>query len=119
MGLGIMSSCNCISSSPQPQIVERIVEKLVMPFPNPNPKNFKILQITQIGKNVLLVVQYPDCTNYEGKKIMVYRNVKTAEIRAMKSLDPHFCDNHISPFARFEPTDSGLTEAYDLAKKLK
>jgi len=118
MGLGFgMSSCGC--SKQQPQIVERIVERIVEKFPNPNPKNFKILQITQVGKNVLLVVQYPDCTNYEGKKIMVYRNVKASEIRAMKSLDPHFCDNHISPFARFEPTDKGLTEAYDLAKKLK
>ena len=117
MGLGIgMSSCECSTS--QPQIVERIVERVVNKFPNPNPKNFKILNITQIKKNVLLVVQYPDCINYEGKKIMVYYNVKKSEILKLKSLDPHFCDNCISPFARFEPTEKGLTEAYDLAGKL-
>jgi translation elongation factor EF-4 len=118
MGLGFgMSSCRC--STPQPQIIERIVEKIVEKFPNPNPKNFKILQITQVGKNVLLVVQYPDCTNYEGKKVMVYRNVKASEIKKMNFLDPHFCDNHISPFARFEPTEEGIDEAYNFAKRLK
>lgn len=117
MGLGIgISSCGC--STPQPKIIERIIEKVVNKLPNPNPKNFKILHISQIKKNVLLVVQYPDCTNYEGKKIMVYRHVKKSDILEMESLDPHFCDNHISPFARFEPTEKGLTEAYDLAKRI-
>lgn len=82
--------------------------------PNPNPKNFKILKSYSEGDNVLLMVKYPNCTNYEGKKVMLYVNVSLSEIIAMKELDPHFFDKKFSPFARFKPTDKGWNAAIKL-----
>lgn len=81
------------------------IEKL----PNPDPNNYKILRSLSGVNWLLLEVQYPDCTNYEGKKILLFRNTTLEKIKAQKTLDPHFSNNknYISPFARFEPTKEG------------
>jgi hypothetical protein len=78
-------------------------------YPNPNPKNFKIVKAVKVKKFLLLLVNYPDCTNYEGNKILVYKNTTLKDIDKQKSLDPHFSNNcrFISPIARFEPTIEG------------
>jgi hypothetical protein len=41
----------------------------------PNAKNFKILSATQVEDSLILLVEYPDCKNYEGKKLLVYENI--------------------------------------------
>jgi len=81
-------------------------------FGNPNPKNYIILYSEQIGEFSLFVVKYPDCYNYEGKKILIYRG-RIEDIIAQGSLDPHFSDNEKlhSPIARFIPTDEGYSAA--------
>lgn len=86
---------------------------------NPDPRNFSIERAVQINDWCVVEVHYPDATNYEGRKIMVYRT--TIEfLRSQHFLDPHFCDGpeHISPFARFEPTNSGWIAAVVLAETL-
>lgn len=78
---------------------------------NPNPKNFKITYSGQYGKYVLLEVVYPECTNYEGRKILLYKGYTLQELKEQTYLDPHFSTTGIAPIARFEPTDDGLNIA--------
>ncbi len=82
-------------------------------LPNPNPANFRILKIRAIGKYVIVKVNYPDCTNFEGNKILVFHGKSKKEVASLKSLDPHFCKSkkHLSPVARFRPTNRGWHEA--------
>ena len=35
---------------------------------NPDASNWKILEAKEHGKFLVLMIQYPDCSNYEGKK---------------------------------------------------
>jgi len=88
------------------------------PTPNPNPKNFEILETQSFGAWTVAKVKYPDATNYEGTKILVYRATLN-KLASQKELDPHFCEKgHLSPFARFEPTEAGWKVAIALAQKL-
>lgn len=99
------SSCKCNSNK------NTIIETTKVTFPNPNPNNYKIEKlILHLDKGyVLVLINYPDCTNFEGNKILVYKNVDPSTIINAKFLDPHFCNNdeHPSPIARFIPTDEG------------
>ena len=95
-----------------------IVEKEVF-APNPNPAVFEILYVEQVGKHVVANIQYPDCTNYEGKKVCVFLHTTEKEWRKQKRLDPHFSKTGFSPFARFKPTDNGFDAAILLCKKIK
>lgn len=107
MGMRILSK----SSYDRIQYIDR---EVTVHAPNPNPSNFEILQkgFSKSGY-LILKVHYPDCTNYEGIKILVYKNDK---ILTQETIDPHFSENEKfeSPIARFEPTEFG----WELAKKL-
>lgn len=73
---------------------------------NPNPDEFKVTKVEQHGKLYLSIVIYPNCTNYEGKKILLTRK----DPRLFKKLDPHFTKDHTlnaGLIARFEPTVEG------------
>ena len=108
MGVGIrVSSCN---------------ERVVIPVPgNPNPRKFRIVRVQAVNGFTLAEVHYPDCSNYEGRKILVFAGVSPAKVRALTSIDPHFCDDaaHASPVARFEPTLRGWEFALAFAKSTK
>ena len=121
MGLGIgMSSCKCDShgASPSVRIIERNTNVPVYIDRNPNPRNFQIQRIEKYKEFLITVVKYPDCTNYEGVKIMVFKNVSEDQLKNAISLDPHFCDNKlcISPIARFEPTQIGWNMAVSFVR---
>ena len=79
------------------------------PLPNPNPERFNIIKHEQVGGYLCVLVNYPDCTNFEGNKIMVYEGVTVHQLQWQSSLDPHFSDNgnYHSPIARFVPTEDG------------
>lgn len=76
---------------------------------NPDPKVFKIVNQEVIGKFLLLQVQYPNCKNFEGSKILLYRNVSPLDLLVQGELDPHFSnkEKYIAPVARFIPTGEG------------
>jgi len=77
-------------------------------LPNPNPRNFKFKKIEIMEEYALAWINYPDCTNYEGDKILVFENMSLTDMANMNRIDPHFCDGeHPSPIARFEPTERG------------
>lgn len=78
-------------------------------LPNPNPLRFSIKTGLMYGNYTLVKVNYPDCTNYEGNKILLYKGVDLKTLKKQKYLDPHFSNNEnfFSPIARFEPTEFG------------
>lgn len=87
--------------------------------PNPIPYYFEIVELIQVGKHVVALIKYPNCTTYGGKKLSIYRNITIEKIKEMKSLDPHFLESdELTPFARFEPTDEGAIAAHRLAQIL-
>lgn len=97
-------------------LVQEVVKKrkpLTNSPPNPNPANFEVLLAQHLGRHLVIKVRYPDCTNYEGEKILVYKNITYKQLMAQGTIDPHFSENKkkLSPFARFEPTDEGWKSA--------
>jgi hypothetical protein len=67
---------------------------------------------------VLVVeVRYPDCSNFEGLKVLVYDGVETAAMEiASGKCDPHFAESGVSPIARFRPTAEGWDMAVRFAE---
>lgn len=116
------SSCSC-DDTPQvvERVVERVIEREVLPRGNPDPRRFTVLEVEEHGGNVAVKVRYPDATNYEGVKVMVFRGVTEHDIRTAAFLDPHFCESraHVSPVARFEPTPEGWAMAIGFMRRLK
>jgi hypothetical protein len=124
MGISLFSNCHTEECSGQhreswptptqpvvPVKVDRNGDPLVDPR-NPDPKRFKILDVQEFRGHTAARVNYPNCTNYEGMKILVYE-CTVNELLKESELDPHFCEGgHLSPIARFEPTDRG----WELAK---
>lgn len=86
--------------------------------PNPDPKNYRIMNFQRIGRFLIIEVNYPDCRNYEGNKILLYKDVLIDDLRNQGSIDPHFSDNKnmYSPIARFVPTNEGRELAVRLAQ---
>lgn len=80
--------------------------------PNPSPDKWTLLDLFQYDGAHVLVVQYEGCTNYEGKKVMVY----SGRYHPVARLDPHFNQWLKSPIARFPPTDRGIYMACALAR---
>lgn len=77
---------------------------------NPKPNNFIVEKTEQCGLFYISMVRYPDCYNYEGKKILVTRT----PVDSRASLDPHFSgDSSINCglVARFVPTVEGWAMA--------
>ncbi len=113
MGIRLFSE----SKYPEEKYVYKDVP--VDPLPgNPNPANYKIIDTLTFGNILIVEIQYPDCKNYEGKKILVYEGITWAELRKQKLIDPHFSNNkkYKSPIARFEPTERGWKMAESFAK---
>jgi len=128
MGIGPFHSSSC-SCEPERKVIhvhcdcdEKIqkLEKRLARFPNPNPRNFRIIKYGFYNdKYLVAMIHYPDCTNYEGNKIMVFEGIDPIQLEKLTFIDPHFCDgNHLSPIARFEPTDRGWVLACKLVRVL-
>jgi hypothetical protein len=97
---GNCNKCNCHEQSqPSPS------------FPNPDPLRYEILKNVSKKDLLLIKIRYLDCVNYEGNKILLYKNVTLDQLKAQKYIDPHFSEskNYHSPIARFEPTEFGWT----------
>jgi hypothetical protein len=70
------------------------------------------------GISCVVMINYPNCVNYEGNKICVYKK-SLPYIRKQSLLDPHFSNKGLAPFARFEPTDAGWVMAVAVAMSIK
>jgi len=91
------------------------------PNSNPDPAKFSIVKERTIGRFLLLKVRYPNCSNFEGLKILVFENITSANaLMALTKgrLDPHFTPHGVQVFARFPPTTEGWKVAKTLARTL-
>lgn len=107
MGVGLFKSC---SSSPY-----------AAPNSNPDPGNYKIINWETCGNYFLLLINYPDAKNFEGNKILLYKDIANPGellIRTNNKIDPHFSKDAISPIARFEPNSRGWNNAKTFIKFL-
>ncbi len=78
------------------------------PDSNPDPSNYKIIKLEERFGYWIALVQYPGCTTFNGKKLLLLRR-KPLENNL---LDPHLLGPPHSVMARFEPTEQG----WDLAR---
>ena len=88
---------------------------------NPDPKRYTILSHSTVNQYLILDLQYPNCTNYEGRKILLFdRGVTLKTLRRQGMIDPHFHPSEIvaHPIARFEPTPRGHAMAVRLCQTL-
>jgi len=81
-------------------------------LPNPRQDNYTVIRNKVVGEFLIIELKYHDCTNYEGRKIMVYKCTLN-NLMKQKLIDPHFSNNnnYFSPIARFEPTEQGWNNA--------
>lgn len=109
MGISMFGS-RCSNDSHRDSYTPPAYIREEVPTPgNPNPSDFEILKLERVKHFTIMLVKYPDCFNFEGKKILVFKTLVLGDIKKVSSLDPHFCDSakHPSPVARFVPTDEG------------
>lgn len=125
MGLGLFGSYrdddNGVSGTlpDYAAITAEVKAKMKREFPNPDPSNWQHRRSIEIGKYLIVELRYPDCTNFEGNKIMMYQNVGLRDLLAQERIDPHFAENaKTSPIARFPPTKEGWNLAMKLANTL-
>lgn len=85
---------------------------------HPNPSRYRITLVKEVGGFLIMKINYPDCTNYEGNKILVFHGVTLIDLMYQRDIDPHFFNdpNLKSPIARFAPTDEGWAMAVKLAE---
>ena len=97
MGISLFSGgggCDCPGHRPDPR--------------NPDPSSFEVLALEQIEDFLVVRMRYPNCTNYEGEKILVYEGVKARDFLARDTVDPHFQEEAAQLLiARFFPTERG------------
>lgn len=106
------------SDNPVTRVIERVVEKVkyvVDNSGNPDSSRYRIDTFKKIDKFLIVWIVYPNCTNYEGQKILVYQNIEMRDLLNQKLVDPHFSNNtkYHSPIARFVPTNEG----WEMAKR--
>ncbi len=82
----------------------------------PSPYNFKIIESLQTGSYLVVRVQYPNCTTFEGHKILVFEGIDIDALIKQNCIDPHFSESKKikHPIARFEPNASGWSNAVKL-----
>lgn len=86
---------------------------------NPHPSRWSLNKCEEVNKCTVVELIYKDCTNYEGKKILVFYDNPFHDILRINKgkIDPHFSDSKefIHPIARFEPTKRGWWQAIQFA----
>ena len=88
----------------------------------PDPKIYRILREKRINNFLILKINYPQSINYEGNKILVFKNCSILDLVQQKEgIDPHFSDNDnlISPIARFKPDEEGWKMAEFFVENFK
>jgi hypothetical protein len=93
----------------------------------PDASNWNIVRVKEVGKNLVLMVKYPNCAAcaYEGQKVMVFVGQGAVDALHWKRIDPHFRDKPVkkedapSPSARFPASDAGWADALMWAEHLQ
>lgn len=95
------------------------------PSNTPDPDKYDVLEVMQVGKYLVMKVQYSTCRScaFEGKKVLVIE-ATLAEAILWKKLDPHFRprlrlkskQEAPAPRARFPGDDEGWQDALQWAQ---
>lgn len=85
----------------------------------PDPKKFNVLKAVEHRDFVIMEIRYPNCVNYEGHKILVFKGHSVDELSKLEEIDPHFLEKGICPIARFEPTEIGWKMACSCVENFK
>ena len=95
-------------------------ERPQQPDYNPDPSNYKIIKVKILGEYTVIKINYPDCKNHEGNKVLLFK-ATMKQLERQKRIDPHFSNSskYISPIARFQPTKEGWNDAVNFIKYLK
>ena len=80
---------------------------------NPNPGLFIINEAINVEEFCIAKVTYPNCTNFEGEKILLFKNMTVEELTSQLEIDPHFSGDS-KLIARFIPTLEGWNMALQL-----
>lgn len=93
----------------------------------PDAENYEVVQVSQVGKHLVMKVLYPNCSkcSYEGNKVMVFLDTTTEQAILWKKIDPHFrADGKTrvsreapGPAARFPASKDGWEDAMDYARR--
>lgn len=120
MGINIMGSSSDAMNFIQCNCKNKKTKVKTSTTPNPNPYKFNIEKYMIYGNYILVKINYPDCTTFNGDKILVYENVTITDLQITDILDPHFGDNekYIYPIAQFTPTKKGWELAQEFCKKI-
>jgi hypothetical protein len=119
VGIGPGSRCQGGSTYDSPKVVEKIIKKTIVVKPGqPNPIKFETIRSDQIGTFLIVELQYEGCTNYNGRKILVYENITLKDLNKQGHADPHFSctQEYYSPIARFKPDTHGWHRACYFAR---
>lgn len=92
-----------------------------LPPETPDSRNYSIEDIEQVGPHIVVKVLYPNCAkcSYEGRKVMVFLDVRALDVAKWKTIDPHFRDPQKKlaageappPAARFPASAEGWADA--------
>lgn len=90
----------------------------------PRPDNFERLDYQEFGPYLVLKLNYPNCTNFGGDKVLVVK-APLKDFIVAKHIDPHFAAATSTkarslppPEARFPPTKQGWENACKFASLL-
>lgn len=97
----------------------------------PDPDEFTVEDVEQVGRNLVLKVRYPGCAgcDYDRCKVMVYVGVELKTVLRWRRIDPHFkapagpartpdqLRSAPSPVARFPASSEGWADAIEYAKQ--
>jgi len=107
MGMSMAGSSSCFDKKDEVKVV----------MGNPDPKDFYLTAVVSVNGFLVVGVTYPNCKNYEGNKILVFKELTPRALLAREVLDPHFSSDcpQLSPIARFVPTEDGWRMALKFA----
>lgn len=104
MAIGINFSCGGPSEGAYPRPGQ------------PSPFKYTVEAHEIAGKHSIILARYPDCTTFNGFKLMLCRGIE--EPVFPDALDPHLLGGGHRVIARFEPTHEGLRLARVCAEEL-
>jgi len=86
-----------------------ISEKPILKNNMLDPWKYKMLRYCEKNGFLLVELKYDQCTNYEGHKILLFKDVTMIDLFNQKLIDPHFLvdSGYHHPIARFVPTQKG------------
>jgi len=92
----------------------------------PNPDEFEMIELEQVGAHLVAMVQYSSCTkcSFDAKKVMVFFDTRVKDVVFWRRIDPHFQEGSDAPDrktappprARFPADDAGWQDAIEYAR---